>query len=176
MIVFTSAQDGPWPAPGTPTTTSTERPPTMTTETHRHPRPPGAAVVARAAGVGLAGSALLVLAGALAQGAPAAAGAAVGSVLTVGVLAFGTGSVGAVARLMPSFSLVAAMLTYVLQLLVLLVALLAVSRSGLVGSTLDRGWVAAGVIVATITWMAAHVVIVTRWRIPVYDLPEADAR
>lgn len=148
----------------------------MTTESRTIPRPVVGAVVSRASLVGLALAVALGVLGAATSGSAAAWGAVVGVLVTVVIFAFGTASVGVVAGIMPSFSLVAAMLTYVLQLLVLLVVLMALGRSGLLEETLARGWIAAGVIAATGVWVVSHVVLMMRLRIPVYDLPEGGAR
>ena len=150
----------------------------MTTETRSAPRrTSGARVLAGAAGVALALGAVLVLAGALVAGRPAALGALVGTVLVVGVIAFGAFSVNEVARVMPGASLVAALVTYGAQLTTTLVALVLLQRSGLLDDgTLDRGWLGAAVIVTVLAWTAGQVVALRRARIPVYDLPEAGAR
>lgn len=130
----------------------------------------GAVVVTLVAGLGLA------LVGGLAVDAPAAYGALVGTLLAVAVLAFGSFSVNVVAGVMPAASLMVALLTYALQVVLMVVVLLAISRSGLLDDTLRRGWLAGAVIAGTLVWMVAQVVLTTRTRIPVYDLPERRAQ
>lgn len=114
----------------------------------------------------LVGSALLVvvvlgLAG-LVDGAAGVRGAAVGLALTLLVFGFGMWLTGAVARVSPALSLLIALLTYSLQLLVLLVALLGIERSDLLDGVLDREWLGATIIGATIVWTAALALYHTR--------------
>jgi hypothetical protein len=114
---------------------------------------------------------VLVVAAALTDGRPAVVGAASGGVLTLVVFALGVASVGAVARLLPAASLLVALLTYALQLLVLALVVAAIQRAGVGAETLSRGWFAAGVIAVTMLWLVGQVVAATRQRIPLYDAP-----
>jgi ATP synthase protein I len=151
----------------------------MTTETPRETaraRRDGGSAVLVGAGLGTVAAGLLAtLAGALVDGAPAAYGALVGAALVVVVFAFGSATVHAVAGLLPAASLVVALLTYALQLLVVLVVLSALDGSGAVGDTLSRGWLAGAVVVGALAWTFVQVALATRVRIPVYELPEPDA-
>ncbi|MBM9461277.1 hypothetical protein JK386_15355 [Nocardioides sp. zg-536] len=142
-----------------------------TTET----RLPG--VLARAAlAAGVAGAALVILA-ALVSGASAAAGAAVGGVLAIAVFAFGAFAVDAVARLLPAASLLFAMLTYTLQVVVMGLAFVALNRSGLLDSEVDRGWLGGAIILGALVWTAVQLRLATTARIPIYDTTsEVDAR
>ncbi len=118
---------------------------------------------------------VLVVVASLTEGRAAAVGAASGGVLTLAVFAVGIAFVGAVARLMPTASLLVALMTYALQLLVLALCVVLIDQSGVDGQTLSRGWFAAGVIVATLLWMVGQLVSTTRQRIPVYDTPAEPA-
>ncbi|WP_235735858.1 hypothetical protein [Nocardioides alcanivorans] len=69
-----------------------------------------------------------------------------------------------------------ALLTYTLQLVVMAVVLIVISRSELLDGTLDRGWLGGTVIAGTIAWLACQVVVATRVRMPVYDLEEPGAQ
>jgi ATP synthase protein I len=51
------------------------------------------------------------------------------------------------------------------------VVFLALQSSGVLGTTVDAGWLAGTLIAATACWLAAQVVAATRSRQPVYDLP-----
>lgn len=147
----------------------------MTTATHHLPTGSAGLVwgAAAAAGVGAA----LALAGAIVGGAAAAYGALVGTLLVVGILAFGAFSVNLVAGVMPAASFVVALVTYAAQLVTGLVALVVLSGSGaLTDGTLDRVWLGAAVVLATLAWCAGQIVALKRVRMPVYDLPEAGAR
>lgn len=126
--------------------------------------------------VGAAASALLLgllaaLLGALVSGSAAAYGALVGTALVVGVLAFGSFVVNVVAGLMPAMALMVAMLTYGLQVVLMGLVFAALSSTDLLDSTIDREWLAGAVIGGTAIWLVSQVLLVTRRRIPVYDLP-----
>lgn len=146
----------------------------MTTEAARTPRDHRGGPATVLGGAAL-GSLVLGLAatgvGALVDGSAAAYGALAGTALVVVVFAFGSATVHAVAGLLPAASLVVALLTYALQLLVVLVVLSALDGSGLVGETLSRGWLAGAVICGALGWSFVQVALATRVRIPVYELP-----
>ena len=148
----------------------------MTTDSPSHrTRPPG--VAALGAGV-LAGGVTGLVAAALAAalgGSEGLVGAFAGAGVTLLVLATGFATVDLVAGALPTASLMVALLTYTLQV-VLLAALLVVLRSADdVTSTLTPGWFAAGVIAVAAAWTVRLVVHAMRARIPLYDLPERPA-
>ncbi|MDN5744711.1 MAG: hypothetical protein L0H31_06260 [Nocardioidaceae bacterium] len=136
----------------------------LTTETRR---PPSAVVCA--ALVALGAAIVLVAIGAIVSGSPAAWGAAVGGVIAVGVFAFGAFTVDAVARLMPTASLMFAMLTYTLQIVLMALAFVAVNRSGLLDDELDRHWLGGAIIVGALVWLAVQVRMATTARIPAFE-------
>lgn len=152
----------------------------MTTETPRDTartrRDGGSAVLAGAALGTVAAGALVALVGALVDGAPAAYGALVGAVLAAGVMAFGLVTVNVVAGLMPGASLMFALLTYALQLLLVLVALTALDGVAGPGEALSRGWLAGALIGTVLVWLVVQVVLAARARIPVYDEPRETVR
>ena len=88
--------------------------------------------------------------------------------------------VNVVAGLMPAAALLIALLTYTMQVAVMALAFFALTRSGVLDQTLDRAWLAAAVISATLSWLIAQIWLSTRARILAYDLPggqpEAGAR
>lgn len=130
----------------------------------------GGVLVGAVGGSALVGGVLTAVAG-LADGAPAAYGALVGSALAVAVLAFGSSTVHVVAGLMPSASLAVALLTYTLQLLVVLVVLVGLERSAAAQRALAEGWVTAGLVGTVLAWVVAQTALAARARIPIYDLP-----
>jgi ATP synthase protein I len=130
------------------------------------PREVRTAVLASAA-VGL----LLVVVAALVAGAPAAAGAVIGAVAVVVFFGFGALTVNAVSAVAPRASLVVALLTYTLQVVLLFAVFASLAASPAVGTTIDRGWVAGAVIAETMVWVVAQIVAATRSRQPLYDLP-----
>ena len=147
----------------------------MTTEsraiTSRSSLVPGARVVVRAAALtGLAG-ALLVVVAAVVHGGEAAAAAAVGAGLVLLVVSFGTLSLHVVASAMPAMSLLVALGTYATQLAIVLLVFLAITRGEVFSSDQARGWLAASMVLATVVWTAAHLVLTARERAPYFDLP-----
>ena len=135
----------------------------MTTETRTH------RMVTRAALAAAAAAGLLVLVAALVAGSSAAAGAAVGGVLAVGVFAFGSFAVELVSRLMPAASLMFAMLTYTLQVVLMATAFVALNRSGMLGEELDRNWLGATIIAGAFVWITVQIVLATTARIPAFE-------
>lgn len=125
----------------------------------------GAASAAAVVGLVVAGVA------ALAGGTGAAGAALVGAGVTLAVLLFGSFAVDLVATVMPGASLLFALLTYALQLLLMLVALAAVDGSGAFASTAESRALGVAAIGVALAWTAAQVRLATRRRIPVYDLP-----
>lgn len=135
--------------------------------------PPGAPLLLGAALVAVVlGLGLTILGGVL-SGTQAAFGALAGTLLVVGVLAAGSLAVNTVAGLLPGMALLVALMTYTLQVVLMGLVFVVLSGSGLLDDTLDRGWLAGGVVLGTVVWLVAQVVLTTRVRIPVYDLPEA---
>jgi len=126
----------------------------------------GAAIAALGLGI------VAVVAGALTGGSSAAYGAAAGALLVVGIFAFGSFVVNVVATLMPTAAMLMALLTYTLQVVLMGLVFVALSESGLLGDTLDRHWLAGTVIAGTLVWVVSQIVLTTRLRIPIYDLPE----
>ena len=144
----------------------------MTTASPRSTAASGASVLFGAALAALVTGLAVTLIGAFADGTPAAYGALAGTLLVVGVFFLGAGLVHVVAGLVPAASLLVALLTYTLQLLVLALVLAGLNRSGLTDDTLDPRWLVAAVIAGTVAWMVAQIVLTARLRLPVYDLPE----
>lgn len=144
----------------------------MTTEAQQTTRRTMVSVLVGATAAGLVAGLTTAVLGLVLDGPPAAYGALVGTVLTVVVFATGSFVVNFVAGLMPSAALLVALLTYTLQVVMMGAGFLAISGSGLLDGTLDRDWLAAAVIVGTLIWLLAQIVLTTRLRIPVYDLPD----
>ena len=114
---------------------------------------------------------LAVAAGALLAGAPAALGAALGAAMVTFFFSFGALVLGVVARLAPAASLLVALLTYTLKVVLLGVVFLALTRSGALEDRIDPRWLGGTVIACTLVWLTAQVVASTRARQPLYDLP-----
>lgn len=152
----------------------------MTTEAPRTgqvDRDSGVSVLLGAAASAVVLGLLAVIVGALVSGSAAALGALVGTLLVVGILGFGSFVVNVVAGLVPTLALMVAMTTYVLQVVLMGLVFAVLSGSGLLDTTLDRGWLAGAVIGGTAIWLVSQVLLTTRRRIPVYELPtEGGAR
>lgn len=116
--------------------------------------------------VGLGAASLAVVVGgvalvgvlALADGRAAASGAGVGALVVLVFFGFGALSVNLVAAWAPRASLLFALMTYTLQVLLLAAFLVWVAGSGLVPDRLDARWLGGTVIGATIVWMGALLV------------------
>lgn len=150
----------------------------MTTETRpasRTTRPYGVAALGAAvlasSGAGVVAAGL----GAWLDGSAGLVGALVGAGVTLLVLATGFAVVDLVAGLMPTASLVVALLTYTLQVVLLAALLVALRRADGVDATLAPPWFAAGVIAVALAWTVCLVVHALRARVPLYDLPAATA-
>jgi ATP synthase protein I len=142
----------------------------------RTPRPTrdsGVAVLLGGLAVTVVLGVLAAVVAGLVSGAPGAWGALVGVLVVAAVCVGGSLLVNAVAGLMPAASLLVALLTYTLQVLVLLMVFVALERSGLLGSHLHREWLGGTAIGATLVWLVAQVVLTVRRRIPAFDLPAA---
>lgn len=113
-----------------------------------------------AAGATLLIGGLLTVVGWALRGSAAGAGAAVGVGLVVTVLTLGSAAVDWVAGLIPAMSLLVAMMTYLLQVMALLLALVLITRSGMLESDLDQRWVGAGVVLATVSFLAVQAGVV----------------
>lgn len=140
--------------------------------TGQRPRVAGRAVAVASLATSVVGAGLVV-AGALVGGPAAASGAGVG--LAMVLVFFGLGAVvlDVVAGIAPTLSMLVALLTYTLQVVLVGLVFVGLSRSGLLVSALDAEWLGATVIAGTLGWLAAQVVTTVRTRRPVYDLPAA---
>jgi ATP synthase protein I len=139
--------------------------------TRSGPRPGAVGPVVRVALVAtLLLGAVLAAVGALTVGAPAALGAAIGTAMVCVFFAAGAFVLDVVAALAPGASLLVALLTYTLKVVLVGLVFVALTRSGLLEDAIDARWLGGTVIAGTLTWLAAHVVASTRARIPVYEL------
>jgi ATP synthase protein I len=103
-------------------------------------------------------------------GAPAVVGVAIGTLMVC--LFFGLGAIvlDVVATLAPAASLLIALLTYTLQVVLIGLVFVGLKRSGLLEGSIDPRWLGGAVIAGTLAWLAAQVFATTRLRIPAYDL------
>jgi ATP synthase protein I len=114
--------------------------------------------------------AVLAGVGAIAAGTPAALGAAIGTAMVCAFFAVGALVLDVVAGLAPAASLLVALLTYTLNVVLVAVFFVTMKQSGLLDHDVDARWLAGGVIAATLAWLAAQVVATMRARIPVYEI------
>lgn len=119
-----------------------------------------------------AGSTLLA---AVLGDSPQVLGALVGTAVVGGFFLFGALSTSLAAAYAPAVSLLVALLTYTLQVVLLGLVFWGLTRSGATEETLDPGWIAGVLIVGTLVWMVTLVVGATRARLPVYDLAAPSA-
>lgn len=152
----------------------------MTTETPRTTRTPvrsasGAPVLRvlpKVVASAVAATAVVVVAGLVVTGTDAALAAAAGGLLVVGVFAFGVLTLAWVVRLLPSASLLVALVTYATQLALVLLVVTALGDTEPFAAPAVRAWLAGALVAATVTWVVAHLWFASRQRIPVYDLPD----
>ena len=112
----------------------------------------------------------VALVAALTSGSAAGLGAAVGGGLALFFLLFGSVTVYVMTTLAPQMSMLVALMTFTLQVLLVAAVFYALDASGAVGETLTAGWVATGVVTAAVAWVLAQLVASARARVPAYDI------
>ncbi len=128
---------------------------TASSSPHPRLRIPGVVPALAATGaVALVGSAL----GAGLGGRPQVHGALLGTAVVAGFFLLGSLGSGLAAAYAPRLSLVVALLTYTLQVVLLGALLVAVARSGASPSSLDVRWLGGAVLAGTLCWSAALVI------------------
>lgn len=142
----------------------------MTTETSERRADPGTRVLVGAMLAALVVSAAATGVAAAVGGPGAVAGAAVGGFSLAVVMAFGTYVVHVASNAVPGLSLMVAIMTYALQIAMMVAFFLVLARSGALEKSVDGAWLVAGVVVASLTWSTAQIWFSTRARIPLYDL------
>lgn len=136
----------------------------------------GAGPLARALVLG-GGSALLaglvvVLVALIVADTDAALGALTGTMIAFAVYLTGALVLHMVATVMPGAALAVAMMTFVLQVMVLALVMVKLSESGFFADDAQaRGWLAAALIAGTLAWCVGQIRAVTHARTPIYDLP-----
>jgi ATP synthase protein I len=110
-----------------------------------------------ALGSSVAVAALATCAAAVWGERPQVNGALVGAAVVAGFFSFGTLSTSLAAAYAPGLSLFVALLTYTLQVVVLGLVLVGLTRSGATATSIDVAWLAGVVIAGTFAWMAAVV-------------------
>lgn len=133
----------------------------------------GLKVLGAAAAGGIVAGGLTVLVAAAVSGGEAARLALIGAAIAVGVFAFGAFCVHVASALVPSAALLVALVTYAGQLVLVFAIFISLTREGGPADGPYRGWLAAAVVVCTLAWLVVQLVVATRQRIPLYDLPEA---
>ena len=128
------------------------------------------AVLVQAVAWVVAAATLTSVAGGLVHGAPGARGAAVGGLISLAFFAFGSVVVNTATRLAPEAAMVVALTTYTLQVALVAIAFVGIKASGALGDTLSAGWLAGGVVAATVAWTVGQLFATARSRVPVYDI------
>jgi hypothetical protein len=106
----------------------------------------------------------------VASGRPGALGALVGGGIACAFFLFGSAAVNTSTRVAPEAAMLTALMTYTLQVALVALAFAALKGSGAVGTTLSSGWLAGGVVAATVAWVAGQMVGSARARVPAYDI------
>jgi ATP synthase protein I len=112
-----------------------------------------------------------VLLGALVAGSSAALGAFIATVMVCVFFAFGAVVLTVVASLAPAASLLVALLTYTLKVVLIGLVFLGLQRSGALQENVDASWLGGVVIACTLAWLGSQILFSVRARQPVYDLP-----
>jgi hypothetical protein len=127
------------------------------------------------AGLCVAGAvALATLVAGLGGGRTEALGALAGGSIALGFFLFGSLVIEMATRMVPQLAMLMALLTYILQVALVALVFVVLTSSGAVGTTLSGGWLAGGVIVATMAWTAGQLVGSAKARIPAYDIDLPD--
>lgn len=112
---------------------------------------------------------LLAAVGALVSGLGAAASVLAGGLGALALMVSGTVVVRTVAQVAVPLSLMVALMTFALQVVLALALYAALSRSEAAAS-LSTGWFAGGLGLAAGSWIVGHVVGTLTARVPLYDL------
>jgi ATP synthase protein I len=118
---------------------------------------------------------VLVALGAVLTGPSGAVGALIGTGLVASVFAFGAVAVGLVALVAPAASLLVALLTYTLQVVLVGLVYVGLSSGGALDGPVDARWLSAAVIACTLAWTTTQIAVTLRARQPVYDLPSHES-
>lgn len=127
-----------------------------------HPRERTGRVLLGAALWLVATAAVLTTVAALSEGQRAVYGALLGTGLVLVVFSFGATVVGATAKVVPNAALLVALLTYTLQLLVLLLVFIAFRDSADAQREISETWLGVGIMTATLAWIVGHLVVTVR--------------
>ncbi|WP_370289958.1 hypothetical protein [Nocardioides sp.] len=149
---------------------------TATSRTDPQSRVVAARVLFGSALVTLAGGLVVAVAGLVLDGPGAAGAALVGALAATLVMVTAAMAVDVVATVRPAWSLLVAMLTYLLVVVALAASLTVVSDAERWPEGLPVSWLSAGILGVALTWTVAQVRLATTARIPVFDLPQAGER
>lgn len=119
----------------------------------------------------LAAGLVAVVAAAIVSGSSAAVGAAIGTAMVCAFFGFGAIVLDVVTRLAPAVSLLIAMLTYTLKVVLIGLVFVALDRAGALDGAIDADWLGGTVIACTLVWLASQIFFSVRARQPLYDLP-----
>lgn len=105
---------------------------------------------------------VLAVVAAAVSGQTALLGVLAGGALVLAVFTFGAVVVGMVAMLVPKAALLVALLTYTLQLLLLLVVFIAFHDSADAQAAVSGDWLGGGMVAATLAWITGQLVVTVR--------------
>lgn len=136
---------------------------------------PSARVAGLVPGLALTGlvAAPAALVAGLVAGRPQVLGVVVGALVVAGFFTLGSVSTSLAAAYAPALSMVVALVTYALQVVLLAVVFLELTATDASRAAVDVHWAAGAVIVGTLLWTVTLVVAAVRTRQPLYDLPDA---
>ncbi len=114
---------------------------------------------------------VLGVAAGVTTGVPGVWGVVVGVVLTCASLGLGSLVLAWVTEVSPAMSLVVALMTYTLQVVLLLAAYVVLQSSAEARDAVAGPWLGGTVIATTVVWLALQVRDLMRSRQPYFDLP-----
>lgn len=109
---------------------------------------------------------------AVVAGRPQVLGVVVGALVVAGFFTMGSLSASLAAAYAPGLSLVVALVTYALQVVLVGVVFLELTATPGARAGVDVDWAAAAVIAGTLVWTVTLVVAAVRTRQPLYDLSQ----
>ena len=125
-----------------------------------------------AAGLGIVAVAVLALVAALVGDDRDLAGVLVGGGAVIAVVVFGAGTLTLVGKVAPAMSLLVAMMTYALQVTLLMALFVAYQRRPVLQRELADSWLAGGIVAATVAWTAGY--LIAGFRAPHGEAPDSE--
>jgi len=119
----------------------------------------------------LGSTAVITIAGALAEGRTEALSALLGGGIVLVFFGFGAVVVGSASQLAPHLALLVAMMTYTFQVALVALVFAGLTKADAFDSDLSAGWLAGALIAGTFAWMAGQLIATLRTPIAPWEGP-----